>query len=49
MTTLTAAELSRLTTWKWMYTLETAGFTPAEARRLILLRYVYAREAGVSD
>jgi len=49
MAALTAHELSQLTLYKWFYTLETAGFTPAEARRLILLRYVYAREAGFSD
>ena len=36
---LTADEVRRLTIWKWVYNLEAAGFSPAEARRLVWARW----------
>lgn len=36
---LTAAEVRSLTIFKWVYSLESAGFSPAEARRLVWARW----------
>lgn len=38
VTGLTPAERERLTFWKWTYSLESRGFTTAEARRIVFLR-----------
>lgn len=35
---LTALDRRRLTLFTWCYHLESEGFTPLEARRLVLLR-----------
>ncbi len=40
---LTAAEVRALTIWKWVYCLESAGFSPAEARRLVWARWAVQR------
>lgn len=45
---LTAAEVRRLTIFKLRYSLESAGFSPAEARRLIWARWaVRSKRLGV--
>ena len=36
---LTAAEVRSLTIFKWVYSLESAGFSPAESRRLVWARW----------
>jgi hypothetical protein len=38
-TALTAAEVRRLCLWKMRYQLIAAGFSPAEARRLVFARW----------
>ncbi len=40
---LSAAEVRALTIYKWTYHLESAGFTPAEARRLVWARWAVQR------
>lgn len=37
---LTATDVKRLTLWKWVYTLESAGFSRQEAGRLLWLRWL---------
>ncbi len=45
---LTAAEVRALTIYKWTYHLESAGFTPAEARRLVWARWaVRSKRLGI--
>lgn len=41
--TLTAQELAALTAYKRVYRLECAGFSPAEARRLLFVAWCYQR------
>lgn len=36
---LTAADVRRLTLWKWRYSLEGQGFMRAEAERLVFMRW----------
>lgn len=38
--TLTDLDKVRLTRFKWRYSLETAGFTPEEARRLLFFKWL---------
>ena len=46
-TALPAAEVRRLCLWKMRYQLIAAGFTPAEARRLVFAKWaVYAGRLG---
>lgn len=40
---LSAPEIRSLTLFKWRYSLESAGFTPDEARRLLFLQWRTAR------
>lgn len=41
--TLSAADVRRLTLWKWRYSLESAGFTYEQARQLIFLKWLYSQ------
>jgi hypothetical protein len=51
--TLTERDIDRLTNYKWRYSLETAGFTTAQANRLLFARWLYRhgymREGAGSD
>ena len=45
---LSAAEVRALSIYKWTYYLESAGFTPAEARRLVWARWaVRSKRLGI--
>ena len=47
---LTADEVRRATIWKWQYTLRSAGFSPAEARRLCFAKWaVHAGRLGEGE
>jgi hypothetical protein len=41
---LTATDVRRLTLFKWRYSLETAGFSRAEAAHLLFLKWRLARQ-----
>ena len=43
MNVLDTTDMVRLTRWKWRYELETRGFSGAEARLLIYLKWLKAR------
>ncbi len=40
---LTAAEVRQLTLWKWVYHLESEGFSREQARRLVWARWAVQR------
>ena len=40
---LTSQDVWRLTLYKWRYSLESHGFSTEQARRLLFLRWLYAR------
>jgi hypothetical protein len=42
---LSAQDVWRLTLYKWRYSLESHGFSTEQARRLLFLRWLYARTA----
>ena len=47
-TILTPQERANLNAFKWRYSLEAAGFSPAEARRLVWARWaVRSKRLGV--
>ena len=46
--TLGGDVLRRLTLWKWTYHLESLGFSTAQARRLLFVRFL-AHRRGMSD
>jgi hypothetical protein len=41
---LTATDVRRLTLFKWRYSLETAGFSRAQAAHLLFLKWRLARQ-----
>lgn len=41
--TLTSQDVRRLTLFKWRYSLESAGFSTREAKRLLFLKWLNAR------
>jgi hypothetical protein len=43
---LSQKDLHRLTTYKWRYSLESHGFSPDQAGRLLFMRWLY-RQRGV--
>ena len=43
--TLSEQDVWRLTLYKWRYSLESHGFSTEQARRLLFLRWLYARAA----
>jgi hypothetical protein len=45
---LTRRDIDRLTAYKWRYSLETHGFSTAQAHRLLFMRWLYGRGAVVS-
>ncbi|MCC6179106.1 MAG: hypothetical protein IT305_27665 [Chloroflexi bacterium] len=38
---LTAQDMRRLTLFKWRYSLESAGFSPRQAERLLFLKWLH--------
>ncbi len=45
---LSAAEVRRLTLWKWQYQAESMGFTTEQAARLLFWRWYARRRKGVT-
>jgi hypothetical protein len=44
---LTEDERWRLTLYKWRYSLESQGFTPAQARQLLFVKWLYNRRLAL--